>query len=346
MKRLLNISFIIVLFACEKSVDPEFDDPGYIISLANADSLHVELTSYDRVTITHRSGSSVKSRDFRGVGIGFVDSSGYNQLDSSASTYDNSTDAFSFQFNFPLVLDATKTETIVRVRYYHRESGFTDIDTTILQYKYPYSNAEIFVDNSIFTYPNQHFQALVRMGNKLYFHPTGGYGLFEYDLVTEAKKELYQYGGGDHLAADSIFVFCDVGHNSIKRFNLVTNTKDLDFQILLGNIRGLETYQGLLYALDGSKYPRRLYRFTYDGSLVDSTDFPWFAYHITISDGVLYAGTASTTIKRINLATMSELPSVAAPTSNLEGISIYNGDLYFCDWYKRIVGSVPLQDLQ
>lgn len=346
MKRLLLIPVFVALVACEKSVGPKFDDPGYVLSAANADSISIAFTSYDRINITHRSGSSVKSRDFRSVGIGFVDSSGYTQWDSSVSSYDNSLDAFSFQFNFALVLDSTKAETSVRVRYYHRELGFTDIDTTILQYKHPYPNAEVFVDNSIFTYPDQHFQALVRLGNRLYFHPTGGLGLFEYDLTTNEEKELYLYGAGDHLAADSIFVFCDVNHNSIKRFNIVTNTKDLDFPILLGSIRGLATYQGLLYALDDSKSPSRIYIFTYDGALIDSTDFPWFAFHITIDNGILFAGTAGTTIRLIDLPTMNELPRVTAPARNLEGISVFGEYLYYCDWYKMIVGAVPVVDLK
>lgn len=343
MTRISALSLLLIYTACNHSVTPPPVDPGFLVSKDNAANIKIMFTGFDRARITHQSDSSVKSREYKGVAVGTRDSTGYHELLSSGSTYEPSVDAFFFKFDFALSLDSTKAETAIVIRYYHAGSGFTDVDTVIKQYKYPYPNAELFVTNSIMIRPFGHFQDIVLLGNKFYFHPTGAEGLYEYDLSTKVTRTLVQYIAGDHLAGDSIFIFCDINHNSIRRYNLLSETIDLTIAVFpSSDLTALETYQGLLYAIQGGL----LRRYTYAGTAVDSVSLPGYRYHLAMSDGILYSGYASIFIKRTQLASMSELPSVASPARNLEGIKIRDGRLYFCDFYKSIVGFVPLQDLK
>jgi len=343
MKQTILVLFLLAYTGCRHPTSPPSPVEMYLISQDNAHDIDIVLTDFDKARITHQSGSSVRSKEFRKVGVGILDSAGYQELVVSDSTYDPVLDVFSFEFDFPLSLDIKEIETPIVVRYYHRESGFTDVDTIIFQYKYPYSRAEIFL-TYIPTPLGGYFQDIDQIGNKFYFHPTGPEGLFEYDLSTKTTRSLVQYTSGDHIAADSIFVFCDVYHTSIRRYNLVTDTLDLILASMT-EVFGLETYQGFLYALEG-RSPTRLNKYTYGGTRVDSVLFPGTGYHLTINDGVLYTYTFSAFLRRIDLTSMAELPTVAKPASNLEGIRILDGRLYFCDFDKRMVGSVPLQDLK
>lgn len=347
MKQTTFFLLILSCAACDQGIAPP---PAYypnLLSQANADSIGIEFTDYDKVRITHQFESPLKSREFQRIGIGILDSTGYREVLSSSSQYDPAYDIFSLAFDFLLSLDSTKITTPIILRFYRRDSGFIDVDTTIQQYKYPYPNAEIFLTSSIMVWPidsRDHFQDIDRIGNKFYFHPTGPQGLFEYDLNSEITRYLFPYGTGDHIAADSIFVFCDIGLK-IVRYNILADSVDLTVATFPTLIRGLETYQGSLYAITySSAYAVRKY--TYDGALIDSSTISGSVFHLTISNGILYTTDFYATIRRFELSTMNVLSSVSGPARNLEGIRIYDDHLYFCDFYKRMVGSVPLQDLR
>ena len=212
-------------------------------------------------------------------------------------------------------------------------------------YKYPYASAEIFVTNAIS--PNTCcFQDVDRIGNRLFFHPTASQGLFVYDLSTGQTTELLFYGGGDAIAADSPFVFCDIMHHGISRFNIVTNSVDLQFTLLSGSaIAGLETYQGFLFVLT---LPSQLNKFSYDGVLLDSIPYPESTYFLTIHDSVCYSlrwQSAGDHLTRFDLRTQQSLPDLPAPAWGGEGIKIYENSLYYCDWFKRFLGVIPLDSI-
>ncbi len=342
VKWLVVILPLFFLVACDQGVAPS----GSVPSTIKVHDIKIELVYYDSVRVTHSSGPLLKSRDYQKVGLGILDTSGYRELYQSQSSYDPSLDVYSFGLDFAFRLDKTKVETPIVVRYYRPDSGFTDVDTTVLQYKYPYANTQVFLSASIVpSTHDEHFQDIALIGDKFYFHPIGSLGLYEYNLSTKVTRTLAQYGSGDHLAADSIYIFFDINNNSIRRYNLLTDTLDLTIVTYshpnrYANIVGLETYQGFLYCIEGGF----LHKYSYDGAVADSVAFSGSAYHLAINNGIIY--TANFPLRRIDLATMAALPPVQTPCSNMEGIKIYGSKLYFCDFNKRIVCTVPLQDLR
>jgi hypothetical protein len=309
---------------------------------ANLTDVSLSLVSYDSVKIRHTLGSSLQSSNFVGISIGTKDSSGFKSFLTSSFPYDDNLKAFRVDFIFGITLDFSKISFPVTLRYKKVDSSFIDVDTTVLMYKYPYSSAEIFVTSQILRYKNP-FDDIALKGNQLFFLVMGDDNLFVYDLDKSERTDLF-YSGGDCIAADSNFVFCDIEHRTIARYNTTTQKVDSSFRLSGWDIAGLEVYNNHLYVL---RWQKGLYKYTLDFSLVDSIEYrEGHSYYITIDNNILYTTLLeSSQIVRFDLVTRTFLPYMRAPSRRLSGIRVHRGRLYYCDIDRRIVGSVPLSDL-
>jgi hypothetical protein len=227
-----------------------------------------------------------------------------------------------------------------------------DVDTLVSLHKYPYESSIVFLTSSIIDslHGPSHFQDIDILGPKVFFHPLGPWGLFSFDERSHRVTELLPYGGGDHIAADSIFVFCDIGHTQIQRFNLVTNSVDLRFSREFSpppdrGLAGLDVYNNQLYVLTRDSTLRV---FDFEGALLDSMRCN-SGFYITVHDSVIYGVRHKTgnvnTLTRFDLRTRRLLTELLAPSRSCDGIKVANGQLYYCDYYKRMVGVLPIAKL-
>ena len=309
--------------------------------MANLKDIQVDLLSYDSVSITHMLGLHLVSKEVVAIGIGRRDTSGYVESIYRPATYDF--EFYFHDFDFLVKLGFTEFLPHLVIRYYFVNSATSDIDTIVPAYKYPYPETEVLGTKSIFIDHAQYFQDVDRMGTKIFFHPYAAFGLYEYDLVTHTTTRLLNYGSGQVIAADSIFVFCHVG-DRIQRYNLLTHTVDLVLPPYVGDITGLDIYNQHLYVYRFNHY--RLFRFTYDGVPVDTLYLPGQdRYYIAVYNGILYFQNWGPQIERFDLTTMTYLPKVIAPYPSSDGIKIYEDHLYFCD-ARGFIGSVPLASLR
>ena len=205
----------------------------------------------------------------------------------------------------------------------------------------------MFLPYSIHTEYKVWFQDIALLNDKLFYHPYGPWGLYEYDLKTNKTRLLVDYAAGDHIATDSNFVFADIDHYTIWKYDLSKDSAKeiIRFKHLFSNIGGLDTYNGKLYVYETQTNSLNVY--TYDGELLSTFSIPFNpGYYMTIIDGVAYFNNYfETTITRIDLKTMTKLPSIRAPVWDMSGMKFYNGYLYFCDYKRRLVGRVPVADL-
>lgn len=341
----LFLSILVLLCSsCERSPSEPVDDRPLITSSAYRNVV-LKLTDYDILHITHQAGLDLRSSSVARVGIGVKDSAGYKERLSMPSTYDQNAHAFILHFDLSVAMDSSKIQAPLTIRYYATDSTYTDADTTVDLYKYPYSATDIVLTDALLA--NGKFQDIARINSKFYFHPLGPEGLYEVDLTSMQKRLLVEYLGDDHIAADSVFVFCDVYHYRIYRYNLQKNSTDLVLaQFPNRTIKGLATFDNRLYVfVSGGSY---MYRYAYDGALLDSIAYSG-GYYLTVSNGIAYSAEFSfppaDRILRYDLTNRTSLSSVRAPARVIEGIKIYNGQLYFCNELKRFVGAVPLADL-
>lgn len=341
-----TILFAVSFLSCKKEGNPIVPDGRPLLTPADYRKLVVTMTDYDVVRVTHQFGLDLRVPNVVRIGIGAKDSTGFKQLSSTPATFDQGAQSYIIRFDFSARFDSTLTVAPLTVRYFKSDSTYADADTTVALYKYPYKSAEIFLPYSIL--PNEPFQDIARKDTLFFFHPFGPRGLYVYNLVNHQTRLLFDYASGDHIAADSIFVFCDVSHSRVYRYNRLLNSFDLNF-MPSPSIAGLATYNGFLYVL-GSVPSDHLKKFTYDGTLVDSIPYPKNTYYMMIHNGILYSVKNDPTLNvdfltRFDLATRTFLPRVRSPWKWEDGIKAHGNSLYFCNYHKKFVGVMPVADL-
>jgi hypothetical protein len=347
----LFLSILVLLCSsCERNpIEPADDRP--LISSSAYKNVVLKLMDYDILHITHQAGLELRSSTVARVGIGAKDSASYREMLSVPSTYDQNARAFILHFDYSVATDSSKIQAPLTIRYYAVDSTYSDVDTTVDLYKYPYQSAQVFVTRAIRPYMDK-FQDIDRIGAKFYFHVLGPNGLYEYDLNNHQTKYLYPYSAGDHIAADSNFVYCDVGHEGIDRHSISTGSLDkrfLSFSPL--SIFGMAIFQQSLFVLVGNSGTNKLSlkKFTLAGTPIDSLPYPRGAYYMTIYDSVVYSVDWYTRgvdqISRFDLRTKTFLSNLIAPAKACDGIKVFGDQLYFCVFWKGYVGVMPIGDL-
>lgn len=340
--------YLISLMSCHKNPTSPPPETPHLLTADEYRDLSFTFVDYDVVNIVNRAGTTFHSDDIFAVGVGQKDSSGYHEITKINSTYSEQTSLYTTSFDLTLRLDSTKTDLSLTVRYYHPFS-YDDVDTMVVLYAYPYPNAIVVLSNAVTgSNPGVRFQDVAHLGNKLYVRQFPDSGLFEYDFGSSQFNRILNYAKGRVVAADSGYVFCD-SLSLIGRFNLQTHALDLvmdPFHDPSASYTGLTTYQGMLYvALAGKS---TIYQLTYDGAVIDSFNVPMLGHYLTIADSVVYSvgfDGPPDRLSRFDLRTGVEFTSVKSPAYVVNGITIDGGLLYYCDYLKRFVGTIPLADL-
>jgi hypothetical protein len=351
----LFLAVLILLFSSCKHNPTGPTDDRPLISSSDYSKVVLKLTNYDVVGITHEEGLDLRSSTVVRIDIGVKTPAGFARQLSSSSTYDAVARAYVIHFQFTVQMDSSKINAPLTIRYVSVDSSYSDIDTTVALYKYPYSSAEIFADSSNLGNNPRNIDGISLSGSTFYFHPLNE-GLFAYDPASLNSTACWTgYYRGSHIAADSDFVFCDITHQSIARYNLTTNTADIPLPDLgsISFIGGMATYNHSLFVLVYGLYSTYLERFNLDGVLLDSLSYPSSnSYFMAIYDSVIYckdeasgSQTDAYQISRFDLRTRSFLSNVLAPAREIEPIAIQGNQLYYCNRFKNFVGVMPIADL-
>ena len=350
--------FILLLFlsSCKHNPTGPTDDHSSITS-SDYHNLVLVLSDYDVVHITHQAGLDLRSSTVVRVAIGVKAVSGFTQYLSSLSTFDAVARQYIIHFEFTVRMDSSKINAPLTIRYVSTDSSYSDIDTTIALYKYPYSSAQVFADSSNLGTKPSNIDGISFSRSIFYFHPLDE-GLYAYQPSSQSSTIRWNgYYQGSHIAADSTYVFCDIDHQHIARYNLVTNTADNPLPDLgsINSIEGLAIYNHSLYVLVYSNAlpPVYLKEFTLDGVLLDSIPYPSSSsYFMAIYDSVVYckdessgSNTGVYQISRFDLRTRSFLPNVLSPAKEIEPIAVYGNQLYYCNLFKNFIGVMPIANL-
>ena len=339
------VALAVLLNACSRESNPASTSDRYpVLAIRDYSKVGLTMSDFDTVRASHRLGCDLETPGIVRIGFGTKGSTGYAESLAVPTCYDPNTDTRFVHFDFSVHLHPSRAIMPFTIRYYLIDSTYVDVDKTVSAYKYPYSSAEIVLSFPSLEPPLNGLDAqdIDRVNHSVFFHPFGGLGLYEYSMTTRRIRELLMYGGGDFIAADSDYVFCDVYHSQIRRFNLSSNTVDLVFPATFTNIiRGMDEYNGLLYVMDDFS---ALKVFSREGALVDSIDYS--GYFITIVDSVIYSSELYRFLGRFDMRTRRNLRHVLAPTYQINGIKEHNGMLYYSDFEKQMIGRVPIGDLR
>ncbi|NOX87816.1 MAG: hypothetical protein GXO77_02240 [Calditrichaeota bacterium] len=342
----LLILSLFALFGCQKESNPlqtEFEPP----STETLKKVEIEQFYYDSVQISSSPQFTLSSKSVHLIQLGYVSNGQIFIMEEIKPAYVKSGSRYLLDFKARLGFDKTTLNVKLVVRYLLDDYSFADYDTTIALYKYPYPNAEVYLlyDDFLPDYlaPIQDFDI---RGRSFFFHPYGPYGTYEYDLQTSDLRVVYdQYFGGDAICVDSDYVFIDIFHHWIYRFDLRTKSDPVEIYYFGGNglIRGMEAAEGVLYVLYDK---RNLYRLDYDGNLIDTLDYHQkLTTSFGFKDGILYSVGNDYELFRYDVNNQIFLEPKPLPVLRPDAVRIEDDYLYFSHYDKRFIGRVPLEDV-
>jgi len=352
--RRISILFIpcamLVLLSCQET--PTTPEPTVqTISMEVLRRLDLQQIYYDSLRVRNKSDLILPARWIKRIGAGTGNTTVYEELISVEPTYEGSAGNYLLKFDFKTYLDSLRIEVPFVLRYYQTDGTTTDVEMDVPAYRYPYSHTVPFMTHSNWPSNVLYLQDIDRNATKLFYHPLGPLGLFEYDLSTKQTTELVLYVAGDHIASDGQYVFYDEGHFRIRRYNLDSRTTDATlYQPSFGNsstILGVAAREGFVHLLIRQNNTNILLKYTVDGNLLETIPYPKDSYFLTIHNNILYSLVWSTReILRFDLNTKTFLESRLAPAKNGDGIKIYQNKFYYIDYLKRFVGMIPLEDIE
>jgi len=290
------------------------------------------------------------------VHAGTKGTSGFHELFWVAPTRTVVTGGWDYSFDVHMPIDPTKVTLPAMLRFEFSDQTFQDVDTLVPTYLYPYPSALPFLTEAIqIRGEGITFQDIDRSGTTLFFHPIGPFGLYAFDLLSRQTRMLADYSAGNHIAADSSYVFYEDVGSRLYRYNLQTESTDLTIPFIAPPkvIRGMAARNGTLYVYYGPANggPTFLGRLSLAGTLLDTIPYApsgGTGYYLATDGSIVYSvDFEARKISRFDLATQTYLSDVRSPNNaGLEGFKIYADRLYFTDVVKRMIGVVPIEDLK
>lgn len=355
-KILLISLFLLLYLYCEKDksiTSPEI--PSDSPTKQELSKFQVIQVYYDSTVIKSDKNIILRTKAVEKIILGWKENgffAGYDTLEPQYSPFDN---GYYLDFQFEKNTGRTLRIYEFTLRFMLFNNDSIDVDTTAQLYKYPYQSAEIFITaEEVFQRENYHFQDIDRNDNYLFIHPVGPVGLIKYNLISKQTEELVLYSSGDCITSDSIYIFYDIGHKDILRYNLATDTTDMKLDLSGLNyswIKGLDIYGGILYVLLESSPSYYLTKFDLQGNYLGFIEYSKTTIFMTINGDILYSIEISPDwsgmgISRFNLITETFMENKSLPTNEWEGIRIYQDKFYFTDFYRQIIGTIPLNELE
>jgi hypothetical protein len=390
IKPVVYITFFMLLFSCNKTTGPVL--PDVTTTKADLSNFQTILADYGSVVFKSNEELLLKNKDVTEIILGKMVDGVFTPIDTSSAPektrvrgriykrnssiaafgektikpiYTKVGDKYRLEFEISIKVNNTTYLEHYLLKFIMTDDTYIEFDLPVNFYQYPYENSQIFLQythgqNGDLVDIIQDFDVV---GDYLYYHPYAALGLFRYNMNTGESKELLGYAGGDHIATTDDYIFCDIGHHYIIRYNILRDTTDIIFDMqqieychyqdgdpYCSNlsIYGLAAGNGVVYAImfDQSDEKLSLSQFDYDGnywgSVLWSEEYP---YNLEYHDGVLYSYKyffGEGEILRFDINSMSFLESKPLPSASPDGISIVNDRFYYADYYRHLICSIPI----
>ncbi|MGH1363127.1 MAG: hypothetical protein ACRBF0_06190 [Calditrichia bacterium] len=317
----------------------------------------IEQTFYDSVNVRSENQIVVSQQLVETVYLLAEKNGHYTGIDTIKPTYIGNGNRFYLNFDLSGKVPDDVVDAQIRIFYELSNGERVGVDTSAYMLSYPYPEAEIYIEADKLangtTILKMQLQDFEITGTSVFFHPTGALGTYEYRFADLRAGETVGYNGGNHIAVGDDYLFFEPGGGSqVRRYVRNSGETDLLFDFSSINylgVFGMDVWQGALFILfwaDGGDF---IGRFDYDGNLLETIPYPKRGYFMSISDnGILYTTDLSTDlngvnmIDRFNLNTGEMLESRIHPAISTEGLRVLGANLYYVDYPKRLIVSVPL----
>jgi len=310
--------------------------------------------AYDSLQIRNNSDLIITSKSIKSIQAGYIKNGAFFVAIEQPAEYEAKGKHYLLKFDLRFPVDTHVIYYPLKIRFIFTDCSYTDFDSTVNMLKYPYLNCDVFLNWDEFLLPpyGTSVQDFDLDDSLFFFHPFGCAGLYKYDMRIAKTYELSNYCGGDFISYDYPYVFLDVDHHNIYKYNL---TADTSYEIIyigsgdLNNeILGVAAAADKIYLISNYSYPM-LYSYDFQGNSLDTLSLTQ-GFHISISaleyyDNQLFSIRHWSAISRYDLSSNQFLADKKAPSEDAESVKIWRDYLYFSDYDKQIIGRVPLADV-
>ncbi|GAB4372993.1 MAG: hypothetical protein Kow0042_16650 [Calditrichia bacterium] len=343
----ITLIFLCPFFSCEKQTSPL----SPIISIPAESFLkHITIrqTDYDTIQVTTTEDFILKGKYIQWIFLGTKQNDSLTIISRTHPVYKKENDTYKLSFNLESPVPSKTLHYKFTLRFILSDNQIFDIDTLFTMCKYPYESAEIYLEwHEIVDTAMVAIQDFGLSAGKFYYHPFGPIGLFQYDFQKDSSILIYDYPGGDFFALDSSYIFIDVSHDHIFRYNLHSEIIDTTYDLTnLGYylITGMEAYGGKLYVLALKASLPSLLEFDYDLNLLGERSLTFSGYSFTIANNFLFILT-DWPITLVDLTNLEITAYRHRPSYNTETIRIWDGYLYFNDFDRKYIGRISVNKI-
>ncbi|NHZ85536.1 MAG: hypothetical protein GWP19_06615 [Planctomycetia bacterium] len=363
IKRTFLTFIVIFLFFCNKPTGPII--PDVTTTKDDLSNFQTIIADYDSVVFKSNDDLLLLKKDVVEIILGTKDNYVFEPIQTIVPVFSEINNKYRLDFEIPAKVDEKTYLKFYMLRFVMTDDSFFEIDVPAYFYKYPYENAEIFLDSEEFESFTWWIDDFDIVGNVMYYHPSGAVGLFKYNLGTkQSSNELHGYSGGEFIAANEDFVFCDELGILISKYNISIGSVESQLSLLSDSpeiipeienselyIGGLTIYGNYLYIIlnrynDGGSI---LAKYDFDFNLIEHDELGTSAINIFYSSaygGVFFLIEWSTRkILRYDLTSKLFLESKPLPTIDIAGLDVHGGRLYYGSWIQQAIFSIPLNDL-
>jgi len=342
---------MIFVVSCKKdSTAPEDTNPPAPPTKAELSKFFINQTYYDSLQMGSETEIILEEQSVEQIIFGSIENGNFVVEDTLVPGYQQNGGQFYLLFQIDKQLDRALRYYEFMLRFVLTNSDTVDVDTLAPTFKYPYESAEVFITIEQITIEPHFFQDFDMNETDFFYHPTGPLGLYQYNFTSGSTNELVGYSSGNCIAQDSIYVFYEVVGFAIYRYHLEKDTTDLEVNLSQFNydyISGLEIYDGILYVLFYDSFSPFLVKFDLDGNLLETIAYSKNTTFMTIKDDILYSiDLTKDGLSRFDLNTQNFLSDKSLPTLEWEGIRIVGENFYYVDYYKTMIGVIPLSELE
>ena len=237
----------------------------------------------------------------------------------------------------------------LEARFYLNDHDYRSTTLSIDLYKWIFPSSQLYFILGNFLKPPYFtgIQGFEIDKQHIYFHLLGAIGTYQYNFGQNNVEELTLYSGGDWLALYQNYLYMDIFHNNIYRYDLNTGIFDLNITVSEdGNIEGMDFKNDTLYVLYRNYNGMNPFLLlTYDVNLnpITRENFESSGNSMTFYGNDLYIW-GPRDILRYHLPT-KKLDIVYKDLDNsIESIQIVGNGFFYSDVDKSIICYVPLED--
>ncbi|MEJ2637663.1 MAG: hypothetical protein P8184_20540 [Calditrichia bacterium] len=321
-------------------------------------SIDISMMNYDSLTIHEKDGFAVKENSITTIQFGDRTSGVFKPEQELTPVYLPSGSGYLMQYLFPVkIFDVFLRAKNFTMRFLLSDSGYIDVDTLALLYKYPYQSTQIFLKlPENIPYAVTGFK---KLGSNIYFAGYGA-GLIKYNLISKELRQWKNYSAYNLVTGNASFLFLadyEGGiqkHTRILRFNISADSADVLYEISSTDqffIGGIECSNDSLFVLvDQFNLQDYLAILDVDGRLLEKIDLDRDAAYSQCFkyDHFLYFSEYyySSNFLKYDLNTHTFSDGKLMPSRYISGMQAAGDTLLFLDDYREILATIPFAEIE